>query len=97
MNPPRFFRKPWRGSSQKVILSTQKNLGDKIQISVSDNGSGYSRIPSRQKSSNHSLTTKRLPIGTGLGLSLKAMILLKRMGEIESRRNMGSGTILASS
>jgi len=84
---------PLEGFIPKVILST-KNLGDKIQISVSDNGSG---IPDsiKDKIFQPFFTTKPTGQGTGLGLSLSYDIVKAHGGELKVERNMGSGTIFS--
>jgi len=67
-------------NSPKVTVST-KNLGDKIEISISDNGPG---IPSSIKSKIFQpfFTTKPTGQGTGLGLSLSYDIVKAHGGEI---------------
>ncbi|TVP44970.1 MAG: sensor histidine kinase, partial [Mongoliibacter sp.] len=63
-----------------VTVST-KNLGDKIQISIKDNGSG---IPPeiKDKIFQPFFTTKPTGQGTGLGLSLSYDIVKAHGGEI---------------
>ena len=75
----------------EVIVST-KNLGDKIEISVKDNGNG---IPEhiRDKIFQPFFTTKPTGQGTGLGLSLSYDIMKAHGGAIEMDSRVGSGTI----
>lgn len=81
---------PLEGFKPFVTIST-KNLGDKIQISISDNGPG---IPDaiRNKIFQPFFTTKPTGQGTGLGLSLSYDIVKAHGGEIrvESKVNEGS-------
>ena len=65
--------------SQLVTCSTKK-LGDKVEISVKDNGNG---IPKNivDKIFQPFFTTKPTGQGTGLGLIVELMILSKHMVE----------------
>ena len=74
-----------------VIVST-KSLGDKIEISVKDNGNG---IPEKvkQKIFQPFFTTKPTGEGTGLGLSLSYDIITKgHGGELKMETEEGQGT-----
>jgi signal transduction histidine kinase len=74
-----------------VSLNT-KNLGNKIQINISDNGNG---IPAkvREKIFQPFFTTKPTGVGTGLGLSLSYDIITKAHGgEIKAETKEGEGT-----
>jgi signal transduction histidine kinase len=73
-----------------VTVST-KNLGDKIQISVSDNGPG---IPDaiKDKIFQPFFTTKPTGQGTGLGLSLSYDIVKAHGGELTLESTIGMGT-----
>jgi two-component system, NtrC family, sensor kinase len=77
-------------SLRPTITVSAKNLGDKIQISISDNGPG---IPSsiKDKIFQPFFTTKPTGQGTGLGLSLSYDIVKAHGGEIrvESVRQEG--------
>jgi signal transduction histidine kinase len=77
-----------------VIVST-KNLGDKIEISVNDNGLG---IPEEIKNKIFQpfFTTKPSGQGTGLGLSLSYDIVKMHGGElrVESKKGEGSNFII---
>ena len=58
-------------------MAATKNLGDKVEIRIRDNGSG---IPSevREKMFNPFYTTKPAGEGTGLGLSITYDIIVKQ-------------------
>jgi len=74
-----------------VIVST-KNLGDKIEISIKDNGNG---IPDtiKEKIFQPFFTTKPTGQGTGLGLSLAYDIVTKgHGGELKVDTTEGTGT-----
>jgi signal transduction histidine kinase/ligand-binding sensor domain-containing protein len=78
-----------------VIVSTKK-LGDKIQISVKDNGNG---IPGsiKEKIFQPFFTTKPTGQGTGLGLSMSYEIITKMHGgdlKVESTEGIGSTFII---
>jgi signal transduction histidine kinase len=78
----------------QVIVSTKKS-GDKIEISVKDNGPG---IPEniKEKIFQPFFTTKPTGSGTGLGLSLSYDIIKAHGGEIsvESKENEGTEFII---
>jgi two-component system, NtrC family, sensor kinase len=76
--------------SPLVRVST-KNLGKKIEIKVSDNGSG---IPEgiKEKIFQPFFTTKPTGHGTGLGLSLTYDIVKAHGGEISLNSKEGKGT-----
>ncbi|WP_373493451.1 sensor histidine kinase, partial [Aquiflexum sp.] len=78
------------GLTPKVTVST-KNLGDKIEISISDNGPG---IPDsiKDKIFQPFFTTKPTGKGTGLGLSLSYDIVKAHGGEIRVESEVGEGT-----
>lgn len=73
-----------------VTVST-KNLGDKIEISVEDNGPG---IPEEIKNKIFQpfFTTKPTGEGTGLGLSLSYDIIKAHKGELNVETKEGEGT-----
>jgi signal transduction histidine kinase len=79
--------KPLEGYMPIVKVSTQ-NLGDKIEIKVSDNGPG---IPDsiKDKIFQPFFTTKPTGQGTGLGLSLSYDILKAHGGEIKLESQSG--------
>ncbi|MBU1580686.1 MAG: HAMP domain-containing histidine kinase, partial [Bacteroidetes bacterium] len=70
---------------------TTKNLGDKIEISVKDNGSG---IPEEIKNKIFQpfFTTKPTGQGTGLGLSLSYDIVKAHGGELTVDSTKVDGT-----
>ena len=74
----------------RVTVST-KNLGDKIQISVQDNGPG---IPDsiKDKIFQPFFTTKPTGQGTGLGLSLSYDIVKAHGGELKVKTKMNEGS-----
>jgi signal transduction histidine kinase/ligand-binding sensor domain-containing protein len=78
-----------RSRSALVTVST-KNLGDKIKISVSDNGPG---IPEniKDKIFQPFFTTKPTGQGTGLGLSLSYDIVKAHGGELRVNSNADEG------
>jgi signal transduction histidine kinase len=75
----------------KVTLTT-KNQGDKIEITISDNGPG---IPDdiKDKIFQPFFTTKPTGQGTGLGLSLSYDIVKAHGGEIRLQQNPIRGSI----
>jgi two-component system, NtrC family, sensor kinase len=73
-------RKAEAGDGFEPILSaTTKNLGDKVEIRIRDNGTG---IPEEAKAKifNPFFTTKPAGEGTGLGLSMSHDIIVKQHG-----------------
>jgi two-component system, NtrC family, sensor kinase len=73
-----------------VKVST-KNLGSKVEIRVSDNGSGISENI-KEKIFQPFFTTKPTGHGTGLGLSLTYDIVKAHGGEIQMESHEGKGT-----
>ena len=75
-----------------TLTATTKNLGDKVEIRIRDNGSG---IPPevRDKMFNPFFTTKPAGEGTGLGLSITHDIIVKQhSGSIEVDTQPGEFT-----
>jgi two-component system NtrC family sensor kinase len=64
---------------EALLSATTKNLGDKIEIRIRDNGTG---IPAeiKEKIFNPFFTTKPSGEGTGLGLSMSHDIIVKQHG-----------------
>jgi signal transduction histidine kinase len=64
---------------EPMLSATTKNLGDKVEIRIRDNGTG---IPEevRDKIFNPFFTTKPTGEGTGLGLSMSYDIVVKQHG-----------------
>ena len=62
---------------EPTLTVTTKNLGDKVEISIRDNGTG---IPTevKEKIFNPFFTTKPAGEGTGLGLSMSHDIIVKQ-------------------
>jgi signal transduction histidine kinase/ligand-binding sensor domain-containing protein len=81
------------GESYSPVLAVRtKNLGDKIEIRIRDNGSG---IPAkiRDKIFNPFFTTKPTGQGTGLGLSISYdVIVQEHKGEIKVETEEGKFT-----
>ncbi len=79
-----------QGFESTVSIST-KNLGDKILISVKDNGNG---IPEsiKEKIFQPFFTTKPTGQGTGLGLSLSYDIVKAHGGELKVETKEGEGS-----
>ncbi len=78
------------GYEPTVVVSTKK-IGDKISVSVKDNGNG---IPQKvvDKIFQPFFTTKPTGQGTGLGLSLSYDIVKAHSGEIKVETKEGNGT-----
>ena len=64
---------------EPTLSATTKNLGDKVEIRIRDNGTG---IPAevKEKIFNPFFTTKPAGEGTGLGLSMSHDIIVKQHG-----------------
>jgi signal transduction histidine kinase len=64
---------------EPTLTATTRNLGDKVEISIRDNGTG---IPTelKEKIFNPFFTTKPAGEGTGLGLSMSHDIVVKQHG-----------------
>jgi len=77
---------------EPTLAAATKNLGDRVEISIRDNGTG---IPPevREKMFNPFFTTKPAGEGTGLGLSLSHDIIVKQhSGSIEVDTQPGEFT-----
>ncbi|MCH6235776.1 ATP-binding protein [Cognataquiflexum rubidum] len=74
-----------------LVKVTTKNLGDKIEITISDNGPG---IPDaiKDKIFQPFFTTKPTGQGTGLGLSLSYDIVKAHGGELKVETKEGEGS-----
>jgi signal transduction histidine kinase len=79
-----------KGYEPTVSVSTKK-LGDKVEVSVKDNGNG---IPSKvlDKIFQPFFTTKPTGQGTGLGLSLSYDIVKAHAGELKVETEEGAGS-----
>ena len=68
-----------RGDDEPTLAAATKNLGDSVEITIRDNGTG---IPPevKEKLFNPFFTTKPAGEGTGLGLSISHDIIVKQHG-----------------
>ena len=81
-----------RGDYAPTLAAATKNLGDRVEIRIRDNGTG---IPPevREKLFNPFFTTKPAGEGTGLGLSISHDIIVKQhSGSIEVDTRPGEFT-----
>jgi two-component system, NtrC family, sensor kinase len=77
---------------EPTLTATTRNLGDKVEIRIRDNGTG---IPAevKEKIFNPFFTTKPAGEGTGLGLSMSHDIIVKQHGgRIEVETEIGQFT-----
>ena len=67
------------GEYEPTLAASTKNLGDRVEIEIRDNGTG---IPHevKEKMFNPFFTTKPAGEGTGLGLSISHDIIVKQHG-----------------
>jgi two-component system, NtrC family, sensor kinase len=72
---------------ESILAASTKNLGDRVEITIRDNGTGI--LPDvKEKMFNPFFTTKPAGEGTGLGLSICHDIIVKQHGgsiEVETR------------
>src|SRR5262249_18488811 len=83
---------PNNGSYEPTLTAATRNLGDRVEITIRDNGTG---IPPevKEKMFNPFFTTKPAGEGTGLGLSITHDILVKQhSGSIEVDSQPGEYT-----
>ena len=64
---------------EPILAVTTKNLGDRVEIAIRDNGTGIPRDV-KEKMFNPFFTTKPAGEGTGLGLSISHDIIVKQHG-----------------
>jgi two-component system NtrC family sensor kinase len=64
---------------EPTLIAATKNLGDRVEIRIRDNGSGITSEV-REKMFNPFYTTKPAGEGTGLGLSISHDIIVKQHG-----------------
>ena len=77
---------------EPILAATTKNLGDRVEIRIRDNGTGIS-AEVKEKMFNPFFTTKPAGEGTGLGLSLSHDIIVKQHnGSIEVDTRLGEFT-----
>src|SRR5262249_25091646 len=67
------------GDYVPTLAASTKNLGDRVQISIRDNGTGIS-AEVKEKMFNPFFTTKPAGEGSGLGLSISHDIIVKQHG-----------------
>ena len=78
--------------SSRCWAATTKNLGNKVEIRIRDNGTGIPREV-REKIFNPFFTTKPAGQGTGLGLSMSHDIIVKQHGgKIDVETEQGAFT-----
>ena len=80
------------GSFEPILLTATRDLGDRVEIRIRDNGTG---IPPevKEKMFNPFFTTKPAGEGTGLGLSISHDIIVKQhSGLIEVDTKTGEFT-----
>ncbi len=76
------------GGYEPTLTAATKNLGDRVEISIRDNGTGISPEV-KEKLFSPFFTTKPAGEGTGLGLSISHDIIVKQHGgsiEVDSKR-----------
>ena len=77
---------------EPTLAASTKNLGDRVEITIRDNGTGISPEV-REKMFNPFFTTKPAGEGTGLGLSISHDIVVKQhSGSIEVNTQPGEFT-----
>jgi two-component system, NtrC family, sensor kinase len=67
------------GDYEPTVAAATKNLGDRVEITIRDNGTGIS-TEVKEKMFNPFFTTKPAGEGTGLGLSISHDIIVKQHG-----------------
>jgi two-component system NtrC family sensor kinase len=80
------------GDYEPTLAASTKNLGDRVEISIRDNGTGMAPDV-KEKMFNPFFTTKPTGEGTGLGLSISHDIIVKQhSGSIEVDTQPGEFT-----
>ena len=80
------------GNYEPTLTASTKNLGDRVEISIRDNGTGIAPDV-KEKMFNPFFTTKPTGEGTGLGLSISHDIIVKQhAGAIEVDTQLGEFT-----
>jgi signal transduction histidine kinase len=75
------------GDYEPTLTASTKNLGDRVEITIRDNGTGITPDV-KEKMFNPFFTTKPTGEGTGLGLSISHDIIVKQHGgsiEVETQ------------
>jgi GAF domain-containing protein len=67
------------GDYEPILAGSTKNLGDRVEITIRDNGTGIAPDV-KEKMFNPFFTTKPAGEGTGLGLSISHDIIVKQHG-----------------
>jgi signal transduction histidine kinase len=67
------------GDYEPTLTASTKNLGDRVEIGIRDNGTGMT-VDVKEKMFNPFFTTKPTGEGTGLGLSISHDIIVKQHG-----------------
>jgi signal transduction histidine kinase len=67
------------GNYEPTLVAATKNLGDRVEITIRDNGTGIP-LDVTEKMFNPFFTTKPAGEGTGLGLSISHDIIVKQHG-----------------
>jgi signal transduction histidine kinase len=81
-----------RDGYEPTLTASTKNLGDRVEIRIRDNGTGIP-FEVREKMFNPFFTTKPAGEGTGLGLSITHDIIVKQhSGSIEVDTQPGEFT-----
>jgi two-component system NtrC family sensor kinase len=82
-------KEPASAAYEPILFAATRNLGDKVEIRIRDNGTGVSPEV-KDKMFNPFFTTKPAGEGTGLGLSLSYDIIVKQhAGTIEVETEPG--------
>jgi signal transduction histidine kinase len=80
------------GNYEPTLTASTKNLGDRVEIRIRDNGTGMTPDV-KDKMFNPFFTTKPTGEGTGLGLSISHDIIVKQhVGSIEVDTQPGEFT-----
>jgi len=80
------------GDYEPILTASTKNLGDRVEIRIRDNGTGIAPDV-KEKMFNPFFTTKPTGEGTGLGLSISHDIIVKQhAGSIEVDTQLGEFT-----
>jgi signal transduction histidine kinase len=83
---------PNGGDYEPTLTASTKNLGDRVEIRIRDNGTGIAPDV-KEKMFNPFFTTKPTGEGTGLGLSISHDIIVKQHGgSIEVDTQLGEFT-----
>jgi PAS domain S-box-containing protein len=80
-----------KGMTKRLRIQTMSQAGDKVMVTVSDNGIGMSQQVIN-KIFEPFFTTKKVGKGTGLGVSISYGIVKDYDGSIQIESNVGEGT-----